>query len=56
MIRSGSNAQVEPEVAPAEEAIMAREQAEALHRRDRAAARRLPTAGRPVLPRGPDRP
>ena len=31
MIRSGSNAPVEPTVPPAEEAIMAREQAEALH-------------------------
>ena len=31
MMRSGSNAQVEPAVPPAEEAIMAREQAEALH-------------------------
>jgi RNA polymerase sigma factor (sigma-70 family) len=31
IIRSGSNAQVAPALAPAEEAIMAREQAEALH-------------------------
>ncbi len=56
MVHSGSDIDAEPAVPPAEEAIMAHDQAKVLARRDRAAARRLSVAGRPLLPRGADRP
>ncbi len=56
MTRPGSSHPVEPTAPPADEAVDGPRAGRDPARRDRAAARGLPPAGRALLPRGPHRP